>query len=576
MVVTARMGAGHDGAAAELRKRLEAMGVPTQSVDFLDASPLAGRLLKVVYEAWLRWAPWAYEATYRVWFIAPLLCSPLVWVLSMIFGRRLQRWAARYGATVVVSTYPLASVALGHMRRRRLRRFGIPVITFVTDFASHPLWVHKGVDLHLCVHPVTAAAVEKATGSKAVATGPMVAQAFREGLADKAEARSQLGIPADAEVVLVVAGSWGVGKLESTFDTLAATGRFFPVAACGKNERLRRRLSQRPGGMAIGWTDQMPLLMAAADVVVQNAGGLTSMEAFAAGLPVVTYLPIPGHGRENAVQMEAAGVASFAHSPKHLMETISEAIATRELRAARGRSIFLSDPAISVAAVADQGPPLRAPKQRSLAGRAAAAAVAATLGWSGLNVAAGGAATLGVGTIDLSGPGTAAYVAVRMGASNISDPHLAALLSQQQISAVVEGDLAATNPGAVHMLSTYGVDVVNGGWGSASQLHVLGQSGIAKASMALRQDLGYQVDLLAPDQPLSGVDLTIAGVQKMKVLDPVTTVPPTGPIPQAVGNRVYVLDAEGLSAQKTIERLQSLLASLEKAGLRPQSMEALA
>ncbi len=90
------------------------------------------------------------------------------------------------------------------------------------------------------------------------------------------------------------------------------------------------------------------------------------------------------------------------------------------------------------------------------------------------------------------------------------------------------------------------------------------------------QDLGYQVDLLAPDQPLSGVDLTIAGVQKMKVLDPVTTVPPTGPIPQAVGNRVYVLDAEGLSAQKTIERLQSLLASLEKAGLRPQSMEALA
>lgn len=576
MVVTARMGAGHDGAAAELCKRLEAMGVQTRTVDFLDASPAAGRLLKVVYEAWLRWAPWAYEATYRLWFVAPLLCFPLVWLLSQVFGRRLQRWAARSEAAVVVSTYPLASVALGHMRRRRLRPFAIPVITFVTDFASHPLWVHKGVDLHLCVHPITAAAVERATGGRAIATGPMVAESFRNPTIDKAQARKELGIPTDAQVVLIVAGSWGVGKLESTFDTLAATGKFFPVAACGRNERLRRRLAQRPGGLAIGWTDQMPTLMAAADVVVQNAGGLTSMESFAAGLPVVTYLPIPGHGRENAVQMEAAGVATFAHGPQGLLDAISEAIATRELRAARGRSIFLSDPATEVARLAGTSRPLRAPRRRSFAGRAAIAAVVATAGWTGVNVAAGDATTLGVGTVSLSGPESAAYVAVRLGPANLFDPALATMLAQHKVSAVVEGDLAASDPAAVHNLSNYGVDIVNGGWGNASQLHALGQSGIAKASAALRADLGYQVDLLAPDQPLSGVDLTIAGVQKMRILDPVTVVGPSGAIPPLVGNHVYVLDAEGLSAAATQTRLESLLASLKMAGLQPHSAEALA
>jgi UDP-N-acetylglucosamine:LPS N-acetylglucosamine transferase len=34
----------------------------------------------------------------------------------------------------------------------------------------------------------------------------------------------------------------------------------------------------------IGWTDQMPALMSASDAPVENAGGLTCMEAFAVGL----------------------------------------------------------------------------------------------------------------------------------------------------------------------------------------------------------------------------------------------------------------------------------------------------
>ena len=44
----------------------------------------------------------------------------------------------------------------------------------------------------------------------------------------------------------------------------------------------------------------MPALMAAADALVENAGGLTCMEAFAVGLPVITFQPIAGHGKDNA------------------------------------------------------------------------------------------------------------------------------------------------------------------------------------------------------------------------------------------------------------------------------------
>ena len=46
------------------------------------------------------------------------------------------------------------------------------------------------------------------------------------------------------------------------------------------------------------------------------------MEAFAAGVPVVTYLPIPGHGRDNAATMAAAGVNLYAGDADQLLAAL--------------------------------------------------------------------------------------------------------------------------------------------------------------------------------------------------------------------------------------------------------------
>ncbi|MFD8814781.1 hypothetical protein ACFV23_25635 [Streptomyces sp. NPDC059627] len=66
----------------------------------------------------------------------------------------------------------------------------------------------------------------------------------------------------------------------------------------------------------------MPGLMHAADVLVQNAGGLTSLEAFAAGLPVASYRCIPGHGLTNAAALDAAGVAAWIRDPDRLKDVL--------------------------------------------------------------------------------------------------------------------------------------------------------------------------------------------------------------------------------------------------------------
>jgi UDP-N-acetylglucosamine:LPS N-acetylglucosamine transferase len=84
-----------------------------------------------------------------------------------------------------------------------------------------------------------------------------------------------------------------------------------PVVACGSNVRLRERLESIPGVVALGWREDLTALVSAATCVVQNAGGMTSLEALAAGTATLTYRPIPGHGITNARALDTAGLVPW-------------------------------------------------------------------------------------------------------------------------------------------------------------------------------------------------------------------------------------------------------------------------
>jgi len=375
LIVSASMGAGHDGAARELRRRLQDRGHRVTLVDYLDAVPLRiGPALRSAYKWQLRLVPSTYEASYQTWVDNPSRAQPLATALAAVTGPAVRRWVAASRPDVIVSTYPLGSLVLGRERQRGT--LATPVATFVTDFAVHPLWTHPGVDLHLAVHPQAAAEARRLSGRDATAPGPLVPERFlsvdadpARGVGDsapgsaraqdpaqraaRAQARARFGISADQRVVLLVAGSWGVGQIAETFADVVATGRYTPLAVCGRNESLCRKLSSLPGGQAIGWTEAMPDLLIAADVLVQNAGGLTCMEAFATGLPVVSYRPIAGHGLANAAEMERAGVALYAHDAAEL-ETVLDEATGRQRRhlAAAGQAMFAGDAAAEVARLA--------------------------------------------------------------------------------------------------------------------------------------------------------------------------------------------------------------------------------
>jgi UDP-N-acetylglucosamine:LPS N-acetylglucosamine transferase len=584
LIVSASMGGGHDGAARELRTRLRAEGNEATMVDFLNAMPAgAGTFVRLSYKWELRWAPWLYELTYRLWYLAPSMAGPLVTLIGLITNRRMRRWCAETRPDAIVSTYPLASLVLGNERLKG--RLSVPVATFITDFAVHPLWTHPGVDEHFCVHPQAAAQAAKQANGPACAPGPLVPQRFSTALPPRAAAREHLGIPEGERLVLLVAGSWGVGDIAGTFDDVLATGRYTPLAICGNNERLRRKLEKRKAGRVMGWTDEMPILMAAADVLVQNAGGLSCMEAFAAGLPVVSYRPIAGHGRENAVDMERAGVAAYVRKSGDLRGDLDRVTGPdRERLTAAGQAMFAGDAAADTIRLATDPLPEHVPvltpaRSKAPHRRRLVAAVAASLAmvYGGLTLGVGVATARGLGVT--KAPANAdpniAYVALRLGPDSIEDPNLPNLLAADHVTAVVDGSLATEHPEAVRRLTEAGVDVANGGWGRHTNMQWRrARADLRRSSQAIESATGRSVRAFVPVRRVDGFDLAWARIVHEKVVVPSKVLTDAFPATVKAG-AIYVLNGRHADGPATERLVTEINDRLTEAHVTPASLAAL-
>lgn len=320
VVVSASIGAGHDGAARELGRRLTADGFAVTHHDFLDLlTPGLGTALRGTYARQLRHVPGSWGRLLNAAATPRGIAAATALAIAAATTRMLAAVASKPAA--VLSTYPLASQVLGQLRRTG--RLTAPVLAMMTDPSIHPLCVAGGVDRHLAPNLEAVAAI----GPTAALVAPVVGPAFhpRTSAAEATATRRRLGLPADRRLALVVAGSWGAGEVEQTTSDIAATHLATPVVVCGRNNALRQRLQAGPG-IALGWQDDMPALLRAADLVVQNAGGLSTMEALTTGLPVISYRCLPGHGMANAAQLSRSGLAPWPTDIERLRDAVGHAL----------------------------------------------------------------------------------------------------------------------------------------------------------------------------------------------------------------------------------------------------------
>jgi diacylglycerol O-acyltransferase len=317
LIVSADIGEGHNAAGRALA---EAAGRawPGCAVHWLDALDATGpgfaRLSRRFYVTQVERLPrmyaFCYDAMWRHrWYLDSTRRGLGAW-----FGRRMAPHLRAAAPDVIISTYPLGSAGLSWLRRRG--QLPMPAGAWVPAFCPHPSWLYPDLDITYLVHPAAAAAAARAEPAATIAVGALpVRDAF--GPADQAVARKGLGVPPDRFTAALCTGSLAFGRVDLAVTALlAAAPEVQVIAVCGRNERLRRQLLGRgepPGRLLVlGWTDDMPAVLNAADVVVTNGGGGTALEAVRTGRPVIMFQPIAGHGQANAELMARAGLARLA------------------------------------------------------------------------------------------------------------------------------------------------------------------------------------------------------------------------------------------------------------------------
>lgn len=344
-MVSADMGEGHNATARGLEEAARVIwpDVAIVRVDTLDVmGPGVGPLFRRIYVANVESTPWLYEYFYASLWRHRWFANACKRFVAEWGGRQLGAVVGRVQPDLVLSTYPLGSSALGWLRRRG--HLPMPAAAWISDFAPHPFWVHRELDHHFVMHE---AAVEPALAAVPDAVvsvcAPPVVSAFHPR--EAAATRRVLGLPVDAFVAVVACGALGFGSVERAVDALvAAPDQVHVVVVCGRNDALRRRLQGRHGDdprvTVLGWTEAMPDWTAAADVIVTNAGGATSLEALASARPVIMFEPIAAHGRANAELMHAAGLAELCATPAQLTRVVTDLAGNRERRDALTEAVL--------------------------------------------------------------------------------------------------------------------------------------------------------------------------------------------------------------------------------------------
>jgi processive 1,2-diacylglycerol beta-glucosyltransferase len=332
LILSASIGEGHDLPARVIAKGIEreAPGAEIEIVDSLAlVNPLVRRLVLDSSRFHTKWGNRLFDLSYRLISDVP----PTRWFASKLTqwlaARPIRRAVLERSPDVVISTYPGSTEVLGELRRQR--RIESLVVSAITDLAALRYWAHPGVDLHLITHPESADEVrEIAPATDVRCVRGLTDERFYEPRT-QAQARRELGLPAEGPVVIVSGGGWAVGDLEGAAEEALGIRGATVVCLCGRNDHLRselaRHFSSEPRVRVEGFTDRMPDWFAAADVLVHSTAGLTVLEAIMEGCGVVSYGWGRGHVRVNNAAFRRFELAEVAASREELAEALARALA---------------------------------------------------------------------------------------------------------------------------------------------------------------------------------------------------------------------------------------------------------
>ncbi|HEY0240919.1 MAG TPA: glycosyltransferase [Friedmanniella sp.] len=315
LVLSASVGAGHtmaaDAVADAFRSRPD-----VDEVMQLDVLRTTNEVYRLLYDdgyfALVKTVPWlvgwGYDKSDQPFNMAPALKA---W--DRINNLDTVRVIKEFRPTTVVCTHFLPLRIMSLLVSQGTLDCSVSAVT--TDYDFQGLWLTGAFTRMFVAREETRDhLVAIGVPERRVTVSGIPVRAGLDAPVDRPAVRRKHRLREDLPTVLISAGAAGgdyVRAIVGQVQRIATPHQ--TVVVCGRNAALKASIDASTFGddrvRVLGYTTDMPELLAVADLFVGKPGGLSSSECMAVGLPMALVNPIPGQEVRNSDYLLEEGAA---------------------------------------------------------------------------------------------------------------------------------------------------------------------------------------------------------------------------------------------------------------------------
>lgn len=304
--------------------RQQAAGLTVVLHDILEkTSEFTRRFYPASYFFAVKYFPkfwgWMYETLDLPWLY--VWVRPVRSFFNRLEGFRWLAWAKQEKPDVILCTHFYAAELFSRAKREGTLTARLVVV--ITDFKPHTFWVNSGTDVYWVMNEEAKSDLIRrgVSASQIVAGGIPVDPVFKPQ--DRKEViRRAHALDPNRFTLLLTSGGFGLGAQTEILRAMQPfKDHVQAVVVCGQNEELRRQLAGTPFLFPVkifGFVDFMSDLMEASDLLVAKAGGSTTVESLAKGVPLTLFGCIPGQETRNADYLLARYAAFSIKEPSQI------------------------------------------------------------------------------------------------------------------------------------------------------------------------------------------------------------------------------------------------------------------
>lgn len=332
LIFYATAGLGHRRSAQAIQETLEEELNHSAEIESLDIFDFAPQSLKRIfdrgYETISAKFPYLWKFLYQYADRKTIRKGELLRFIAKFSHQKWRKYIEQFCPDAIISTHPFSAHFLLSVVPSIAR--SSLFLQVITDYQSHAFWENEIVDVYFVADTqVKQQLLDRGIESKKIfVSGIPISEKFWKRYS-RHRILKELHFRPDLPTALFIGGRLRVHDLSAIIDAVLQKIPAQFLIICGRDRHLfqeaqKEEYNRRSSVALWGYVENIEEIMAAADVAVTKAGGLTVTECLAQKLPMILYRNIPGQEEANARFLTQKGAAVTARSQRGVAQALCD------------------------------------------------------------------------------------------------------------------------------------------------------------------------------------------------------------------------------------------------------------